>query len=110
MCDREERERESERLNERGSFHLLHSPPCSLLLSRRMNLFNSLLSEVMFKKGIDSMDVDEMMCNINTSNQRSHTIKPFSLLEVKTFLQTLHDENRIFVSWEDGNCGIIYSI
>ena len=75
-----------------------------------MNLFNSLLSEVMFKKGIDSMDVDEMICNINTSSYRSDTVKPYTLLEVKAFLQKLHDENRIFVSWDDGNSGIIYSI
>mmetsp|Transcript_26476 Transcript_26476/g.43711 ORF Transcript_26476/g.43711 Transcript_26476/m.43711 type:complete len:543 (-) Transcript_26476:1205-2833(-) len=78
--------------------------------SGRMDLFNSLLSEVMFRKGIESMDVDEMICSINTSSRRGDTVKPFTLLEVKAFLQTLDSQNRIFVSWEDDNSGTIYSI
>ena len=84
--------------------------PTNLFLSRRMDLFNSLLSEVMFRKGIESMDVDEMICSINTSSRRGDTVKPFTLLEVKAFLQTLDSQNRIFVSWEDDNSGTIYSI
>jgi len=78
--------------------------------SGRMDLFNSLLSEVMFKKGLESMDVDEMICSINTSSQRGETVKPFTLLEVKAFLQTLDSQNRIFVSWEEDNSGTIYTI
>jgi len=78
--------------------------------SGRMDLFNSLLSEVMFKKGLESMDVDEMICSINTSSQRGDTVKPFTLLEVKAFLQTLDSQNRIFVSWEEDNSGTIYTI
>lgn len=86
-----------------------------------MNLFNSLLSEIMFKKGIDSMDIDEMIYTMNTTSTSSTSSsslprreedddRPFTLLEVKTYLQKLHDENRIFVSWDDGNSGIVYSI
>lgn len=85
-----------------------------------MNLFNSLLSEIMFKKGIDSMDIDEMIYTMNTTSastftssslpRREEDDRPFTLLEVKTYLQKLHDENRIFVSWDDGNSGIVYSI
>lgn len=86
-----------------------------------MNLFNSLLSEIMFKKGIDSMDIDEMIYTMNTTSTSTSTTssnllrreeddRPFTLLEVKTYLQKLHDENRIFVSWDDGNSGIVYSI
>ena len=77
-----------------------------------MDLFNSLLTEVMFKKGLDSMEVDELICRINTSPQRGDSSKPFTLLEVKAFLQRLDSQNRIFVSWEeeDNNSGTIYSI
>ena len=75
-----------------------------------MNLFNKLLSEVMFRKGLDSMDVDEMISRINTSSQRDSSTKPFTLLEVKAFLQELDSQNRIFVSWEEDNTGTIYSI
>jgi hypothetical protein len=56
------------------------------------------------------MDVDEMICNINTHRLRGDTVKPFTLLEVKAFLQTLDSQNRIFVSWEEDNSGTIYSI
>jgi len=56
------------------------------------------------------MDVDEMICNINTHRLRADTVKPFTLLEVKAFLQTLDSQNRIFVSWEEDNSGTIYSI
>ena len=75
-----------------------------------MNLFNSLLSEVMFQKGLDSMDVDELICSINTSSQRGVLQRPFTLLEVKAFLQDLDSQNRIFVSWEEDNTGTVYSI
>jgi hypothetical protein len=77
----------------------------------------------MFKKGIDSMDIDEMIYTMNTTSTSTSTTtsgsnlprreeddRPFTLLEVKTYLQKLHDENRIFVSWDDGNSGIVYSI
>lgn len=76
----------------------------------------------MFKKGIDSMDIDEMIYTMNTTSTSSTSSssslprreeeddRPFTLLEVKTYLQKLHDENRIFVSWDDGNSGIVYSI
>jgi hypothetical protein len=74
----------------------------------------------MFKKGIDSMDIDEMIYTMNTTSttttstsgnlHREEDDRPFTLLEVKTYLQKLHDENRIFVSWDDGNSGIVYSI
>lgn len=58
------------------------------------------------------MDVDEMICSINTSSRRGESTKPFTLLEVKAFLETLDSQNRIFVSWDedDGNSGTIYSI
>lgn len=79
-------------------------------LFRRMDLFNSLLSEVMFQKGLDSMDVDELICSINTSSQRGVLQRPFTLLEVKAFLQELDSQNRIFVSWEEDNTGTVYSI
>lgn len=81
-----------------------------LLLFRRMDLFNSLLSEVMFQKGLDSMDVDELICCINTSSQRGALERPFRLLEVKAFLKELDSQNRIFVSWEEDNTGTVYSI
>ena len=92
--------------------HLVLCAPPTSFSSRRMDLFNSLLSEVMFRKGIESMDVDEMICSINTSSRRGESTKPFTLLEVKAFLETLDSQNRIFVSWDedDGNSGTIYSI
>ena len=68
------------------------------------------------------MDIDEMIYTMNTTGTSTSTTsssslprreeddRPFTLLEVKTYLQKLHDENRIFVSWDDGNSGIVYSI
>ena len=68
------------------------------------------------------MDIDEMIYTMNntstsTTSSSSSNLRreeeddrPFTLLEVKTYLQKLHDENRIFVSWDDGNSGIVYSI
>ena len=68
------------------------------------------------------MDIDEMIYTMNTTSTSTSTTnssslphreeddRPFTLLEVKTYLQKLHDENRIFVSWDDGNSGIVYSI
>ena len=56
------------------------------------------------------MDVDEMISRINTSSRRDSATKPFTLLEVKAFLQELDSQNRIFVSWEEDNTGTVYSI
>ncbi len=56
------------------------------------------------------MDVDDLISSINTSSQRGALQRPFTLLEVKAFLQDLDSQNRIFVSWEEDNSGTVYSI
>ena len=65
------------------------------------------------------MDVEEMIDHLNKILKTSSTSvgdmpksseKLFSLLEVKRYLQQLHDEGRIFMVWDDGKMGIIYQI
>jgi|Transcript_5970 hypothetical protein len=82
-----------------------------------MQRFNSILSEIMLKQQIESMDVEEMIAKLNTyhnttltSDSSESSKKPFAPLEVKTYLQRLNAENRIFMVWDDGKMGVIYSI
>lgn len=82
----------------------------------RMQLFNSILHEVMFKKNLDTIDVDEMLLKINayqeakvlmntyepSESDRNNSMKPFSMLEIKPFLQKLHDSNKLFMDEDEG--------
>lgn len=72
-----------------------------------MELFNSLLSEIMYNNRLDTMDVDEI---IGRMNERVDALKPFTILEVKPFLKKLHKDNRIFMVEEEGENGAVYSI
>ena len=78
----------------------------SLLISRE-DQFNSLLSEIMYNQRLDQMDVDDI---IERMNERSKSCKPFTVLEVKPFLQKLHRDNRIFMVEEEGKNGVVYAI
>jgi len=74
-----------------------------------MKLFNSILTEIMFRQRLDIMDVEEMMEKLN-QNVDSSKKKPFTLLEIKPYLQKLHDESRIFLVEDEGSMGVIYAI
>lgn len=82
----------------------------------RMVLFNSILTEIMFRQRLDTMDVGEMMEKLNENARRRRSVadssdeRPFTLLEVKPYLQKLHDESRIFLVEEEGTMGVIYAI
>ena len=75
--------------------------------SRREHQFNSLLSEIMYNQRLDMMDVEEMIERMNKSQK---SCKPFTLLEVKPFLQKLHKDNRIFMVEDEGKHGVVYAI
>ena len=53
------------------------------------------------------MDVEDMMGKLNTHNKSS---KPFTVLEIKPYLQKLHDDSRIFLVEDEGKMGVIYAI
>ena len=92
----------------------------------RMKLFNTLLSEVMFKQREDMMDIENMLSRMNdsllhiscsnTEQQRhlslttSSSNKPFTLLEIKPYLQILHDSGHIFLVEDEGRHGVVYAI
>ncbi|KAL7528257.1 hypothetical protein ACHAXR_002351 [Thalassiosira sp. AJA248-18] len=73
----------------------------------RVRLFNSILSEIMFRQKIDEMDVVEMIEKLNAHHKAS---KPFTMLEIKPYLQALHDESRIFFVEDEGRMGVVYAI
>mmetsp|Transcript_27276 Transcript_27276/g.58401 ORF Transcript_27276/g.58401 Transcript_27276/m.58401 type:complete len:594 (-) Transcript_27276:674-2455(-) len=73
----------------------------------RMRLFISTLSEIMFKKGLYEMDVEEMIGKINTHHKSS---KPFTHLEIKPYLQEMHDDGRIFIVEDEGKMGVAYAM
>lgn len=98
------------RLHDRLTFNFIFSSfkyYHSFFISRREDQFNSLLSEIMYNERLDMMDVDEL---IERMNKRKESCKPFSLLEVKPFLQKLHRDNRIFLVEEEGRNGVVYAI
>eukprot|EP00581_Thalassiosira_minuscula_P016412 CAMPEP_0183715212 /NCGR_PEP_ID=MMETSP0737-20130205/9539_1 /TAXON_ID=385413 /ORGANISM="Thalassiosira miniscula, Strain CCMP1093" /LENGTH=718 /DNA_ID=CAMNT_0025944301 /DNA_START=357 /DNA_END=2513 /DNA_ORIENTATION=- len=76
----------------------------------RIKLFNTILTEIMFRQRLDMMDVEEMMEKINDARTTMPSCRPFTLLEVKPYLQKLHDDSKIFMVEEEGNMGVIYSI
>ena len=61
----------------------------------------------MYNQRLDQMDVDDI---IERMNERSKSCKPFTVLEVKPFLQKLHRDNRIFMVEEEGKNGVVYAI
>lgn len=61
----------------------------------------------MFKQRLEKLDVEEMIEKMNTKQQSS---KPFTLLEIKPYLQTLDDESRIFMVEDEGRMGTIYAV
>ena len=62
----------------------------------------------MFKQRLEKLDVEEMIEKMNTKQQASS--KPFTLLEIKPYLQTLDDESRIFMVEDEGRMGTIYAV
>ena len=74
-------------------------------------LFNSMLSEIMFKQRLDMMDVEEMISRMNSLNDESSPgDRPFTLLEIRPYLQNLHDGGRIFMVDDEGRNGVVYAI
>jgi hypothetical protein len=88
--------------NSNSAYHI-HS-----IFFRREEQFNSLLSEIMYNQRLDMMDVDDLIERMN-DRHKSWT-KPFTLLEVKPYLQKLHKDNRIFMVEEEGKNGVVYVI
>lgn len=74
----------------------------------RVDLFNSALGEIMFRRGIDAMDVEEMIEKANATLPLSS--KRFTLLEIKPYLQKLDIEGRIFVVEDEGKQGTVYTM
>lgn len=82
----------------------------------RMQLFNSFLNEVMFKKNLDTMGIQDILIKVNayqesealikisepSESDRNNNMKPFSMLEIKSFLQKLHESNRLFMVEDEG--------
>lgn len=75
--------------------------------SRRVKLFNSILAEIMFKKRLEEMDVAEMLGKMNAQVAPA---KPFTLLEIKPFLQDLDSNGRIFLVEDEGTMGTVYAV
>jgi hypothetical protein len=75
-----------------------------------MKLFNTLLSEVMFKQHEDMMDVEDMLTRMNVSSSVHISNKSFTLLEIKPYLQSLHDSGHIFLVVDEGRHGVVYAI
>lgn len=75
--------------------------------SRRVKLFNSILSEIMFKQRLDTMDVETM---IERMNEQQTSSKPFTLLEIKPFLQQLDGDGRILLVEDEGKMGTVYAV
>jgi len=76
----------------------------------RMKLFNTLLSEVMFKQNEDMMDIEDILSRMNDSSSVHISNKSFTLLEIKPYLQSLHDSGHIFLVEDEGRHGVVYAI
>jgi hypothetical protein len=75
-----------------------------------MRLFNSFLSEILFKQRVEMMDVEEMIAKMNALDNNPPNEKPFTLLEIKPYLKNLHDSGRIFMVEDEGRNGVVYTI
>lgn len=53
------------------------------------------------------MEVEDM---VEKLNEHHKSTKPFTLLEIKPYLQKLHDDNRIFMVEDEGKMGIVYVV
>jgi len=90
-----------------------------------MNLFRKIYYEVISKRGIESVTVDELILKFNAyqeaqalletyqasdSDSSCITSKAFTLLETKSYLRQAHSNNTIFFVEEEGQNGVVYSI
>jgi hypothetical protein len=87
------------------------SPPSLSKYTRsRMGLFNSSLSEILFKQRVEMMDVEELIARVNAIDSDTPNERPFTLLEIKPYLKDLHDSGRIFMVEDEGRNGVVYTI
>mmetsp|Transcript_23019 Transcript_23019/g.51342 ORF Transcript_23019/g.51342 Transcript_23019/m.51342 type:complete len:533 (-) Transcript_23019:61-1659(-) len=91
----------------------------------RMNLFRKIYYEVISKRGIETVTVDELILKFNAyqeaqalletyqasdSDSSCGTNKAFTLLETKSYLRQAHSANTIFFVEDEGQNGVVYSI
>merc|ERR1719253_2486899 len=74
---------------------------------RRLSLFNSLLAEILYLTGHDVLDVRELLEKLGT-RCRAQSAPPFTVLEIRPYLQKLEDEGRIFLE-EEGGREVVYA-
>lgn len=57
------------------------------------------------------MDIGDMLSRMNDCPSLVHSNnKPFTLLEIKPYLQSLHDSGHIFLVMDEGRHGVVYAI
>ena len=76
---------------------------------RRTEFFNSLLTKVLFQPQLDMLDVEELTDKLN-ARCGPLAERPFTALEIRPYLQRLHDDGRIFLVEEEGARGVVYAI
>lgn len=75
----------------------------------RTEFFNSLLTKVLFQPQLDMLDVEELTDKLN-ARCGPLAERPFTALEIRPYLQRLHDDGRIFLVEEEGARGVVYAI
>lgn len=66
--------------------------------AERESQFNSIFFNVVREKMIDSIDINELMSEVNAANKN----KIFTELELRSHLQRLDKESKIMVTWDTG--------
>mmetsp|Transcript_1052 Transcript_1052/g.1534 ORF Transcript_1052/g.1534 Transcript_1052/m.1534 type:complete len:507 (+) Transcript_1052:259-1779(+) len=117
--DRTEEEKKEEKKEENGK----KKDGLDVKLDERRNtLFVSFLNQIMMKKQIDEMQIDDILSKSNgllrsdqnkekNDNTPLFSINPveedekakyFTELEIRSYLKRLHDNDRIMVTWDTG--------
>lgn len=69
----------------------------------RAERFNTFFSDVMRKKMVDAIEIDELRDEINLLNKD----EPYSELELRTHLERLDKESKVMVTWDTGTIYIL---
>ena len=80
-------------------FHSIHN--------RRRQLFCTNLNDIMTKRMVEEMSIEDILTQVNdtTQEQKSSSAtlaRPFTNLEIRTYLNELDRQQRIMVTWDTG--------
>ena len=79
---------------------------CKSIYNRRRQLFCTNLNDVMMKRMVEEMSIDEILARVNDTigeqkiSSSAAVARPFTNLEIRSYLNELDRQQKIMVTWD----------